>query len=63
MSISKAFRKLPSELRDEAKERMKEFVDQDGMTKEAAAKEAISMMIDEADGERADLMSQMKGAV
>jgi hypothetical protein len=61
MSITKAFRKLSPEDREEAKTLMKDLMDQDGMEKEDAAKEAIDIMLRESADERERVMGQLKG--
>lgn len=58
MSITTAFRKLSPDDRKEAKGLMKDFVEQDGMDKQEAAKAAINMMLADSESERENIIKQ-----
>ena len=60
MSITKAMRKLSPQDRQEAKELISELVETDGMSREAAAIEALNIIRDEAEKERETLIERMK---
>ena len=58
MSITTAFGKLSPDDRKEAKSLMKDFIEQDGMEKQDAAKAAIDMMMADSETERDNIIKQ-----
>jgi len=58
--ITKAFRKLSKEDREEAKSIMSDLVKNDGMSQDDAASEALTIMLTEAMDGRDDLLTRMQ---